>query len=275
MDKQTTSILAQAAKPQISIAALVALYGQPGIIKPVEPVVEQVIFPQLEPRIAPAPWVEYVITPATQAIVQPQTETRVSDPAIEVAPVLQEQVVEEAVEEIELQLQDTEIKDEEGEKISEVKIQRVADEVVIRQRVSEIIEAAKKADSLDGENIIRFLPGQHQKNRSGELNIVDPGGRLVDGSLLALFKRIATFKFTSLIDVYIKAPKIVREDIPVTQGEGEVVTDKDVAKVYEPNKRKAPPAQEVIQPPQNEGTIQDLGLAEVFNSGLTDSNSLG
>ena len=276
---EAESILAAAARPKLGTVEVPPVLFQTGIFPKPEIQTEGVVVSQIRP--------------------QPQIESNTTIQYVTV-PTVQEQIVEEKIQgPVEIVKEDEEIQNEEAERVNELKIQRVVDEAAAKQRVSEIIEAAIKARSLDGKDIVQFLPGQHMKNRSGELNIVDPQGRLIDGSLLATFKKIVTSFFTSFIDLVKRVPKIVRENVPVTQGGGKAVADQDVWKVYEPNKRKAPPALQVIrrvvkvlkqvklvkigqQPIQvvpydeqvsetNEGTIADLGLEQV----LTDSKTLG
>lgn len=229
------------------------------------PEIRTIIVPQINPGIASQD--EYiphpVIQPAVrsgvgifQAATNPQMESRVSQriqPGSDTR--AQEQVIEELVkEEVAVAAkEDAQLQGKEEDVMEEIKLQRVVDESAIKQRVKEIIEAATKVTrfsnngSINGRKIVENLPGQHPKNRSGELNIVDPAGKLLDGSLTATFKELALEKFTSVLDVIKRVTKIVTKNIPVTRGKGQPVTDADVAKVYDQYKGKVPLAQEVIR----------------------------
>lgn len=238
--------------------------------------VESAALPKTEPVYAPflesAPRLITKLDAAVQhSVTIPQVETKTqaearvfSQPTQEVATSTHEQEIEELVEQevVAANNDQSQLKDEQGELVQQLKVQRIVDKSVIQQRVKEIVEAATKAksesdligsekegkeDEIEGKDIIKHLPSQHKGNRSGELNIVDPQGKLLDGTWLLMVKKIAKAKFTTLKEVMVKAPKIVEEDVPVTQGEGQPVKDEDMAKVYKQQKGKVPPAQEVFR----------------------------
>lgn len=236
------------------------------------------VAPQVQPDFMtlfmPAPALEPVIKPknvlSTQVVNQPQVETKAAQALqTSLAPVVKEQQIEELVEEEVVGAnEDTQIQSEDSENIKELKIQRVVDEPVIRQREKEITGAVQSAANeivaevleensggqikiseveIAGERIGKYLPAQHKNNRSGELNIVDPDEKLLDGTLRPTFKEIISLKFSSVMDAIKRVPKIVAKHRPVTRGEGQLATDGEVAKVYDKYKGRIPPAQEVIK----------------------------
>ncbi len=242
---QTTKVL-----ESDSQAGIKPEVAQSWVVNALTPVFLPGYVPLAVPALEPITKTKSIL--ATQVATQSQSEVKVAfAPAVQ-APVVEDQQIEEFVEKIvAVKNEEDNVEEKNSEASEETKIQRVVDEPAANKRIDEIIAAATAVQEedgiIEGEKIVKKLPSQNKKNRSGELNIVDPEGRLLDGSLRATFKKITSSKFTSLVDVIKRAPKIVAENIPVTRGEGQLVTNEDVAKVYEQYKGKVPPAQEVIK----------------------------
>ncbi|MBI2039516.1 hypothetical protein HYT18_00410 [Candidatus Microgenomates bacterium] len=238
--------------------------------------------------VAKEAWDSHVIT-------QAENIARGADQSymISTSPIPSEQIVKENI--VEVKERDEEKEDilEEEKEAQELRLKYVEDEEVSQQRRYEIREAIKKAkaeavlddvDELEGWRIVKFLPTEHEGDRS---QIVKRRGP--DGSLDETKEELVSRKFDSEKEAQQVSDAIIAQKVPVkTAKEGKVVGYEDVARVFKYHFVKPRIVHEVVterivkkkqtqqlggqnlmpvitmEETKTESTLEDLNLAEVF-----------
>lgn len=271
-------------------------------IKPVELPNWQAVIPKLKPKTAPIivpirveyPKPKVVISPALEPAVQtgPQTRAGVATEvrqATATQPVLEEQEVEETVTERVTKEQIDTVKEEETE---ESRLKNVVDEKVLNTRIKEfgiavdVVGAVAEAvsEDLDGGKIVKLVPAETRKSRSGLVKEQGP-----DGSRVETIEEVTSKKFKSVKEAKEQIVAIIARKVPVKRAkEGVVVGYEAVVRVLKYFFVKAKPVEQMItrvikkqkvlakegqkplqivpaaKPEVKEQRIENLGLAEVF-----------
>lgn len=226
-------------------------------------VAEHGVVPQVQPDFLrpplPAPALEPAITTksvlATSVASQSQTETR-TDQVVQtsLASVAEEQVEELVEEEVATDRSEEGLENIKEERVEELILSHAIDPKALEIRTRSAIQGAIESviggtievetakgvpaeaenegisQSIDGKRIVdNIVAKQSIEYRGEELNRIDPRGSLPDGSWEANQKKISNISFDSIADAVQRLPKVLAEDPPVLEGEGEPVTDENVA----------------------------------------------
>lgn len=255
---QAESILAQAARPRIIGQPEVSGLFVPEVPKPEIIEVAPVILPQAEPKIASAPWIEYIIAPTTQVAVGPavgifpasitQTENKTeAGPITQLSQTITISVPQEQAVQV---TEETVAEDEqEEEKVQQVKAVHVIDRKAAACRITKILARAllviaglTSPQKIKGADLIIGLPTSNkQEIRGGEINIKDPEERLADKTWDATKEKLQELEFDSLQQIETQVPEVVLNNHPVILATedtgGERASTKNVVKSHD---NKAP-----------------------------------
>ncbi len=261
----------------------------------IEPMVVPFALPNIAPSILEFPKPETVVSPALEPAVQIglQTKTGVTTEVRQATTTHSAQEEQEVEEEVVERVTAKQIDIVEEEEAEESRLKNVVDEEVLNARIKEFSSAvdivgAEVEDGLaeiDGGKIVKLVPAETKKNRSGLVKEQGP-----DGSRVETIEEVASRKFGSVKEAKENIMSVIARKMPVKRGkEGKIVgyeavarvlkyffvklkpvVEQMITKVVKKQKVQAQEGQKpsqivpVAKPEATGSRIENLGLAEVF-----------